>query len=126
MLRRRAPSALAARRRDQFIGTVVVEGTPPGLGRRPWLDQGDRYDYWRILDEAARLRDDLVSAGYLSAVVDAITAIEEGESADTVAVRYVVTLGVRSAIVWRGDDPGRNMRREHSSRPRGWIPSTPT
>ena len=28
-LRRRAPSAFATRRRDQLVGTVVVEGAPP-------------------------------------------------------------------------------------------------
>ncbi len=121
-LRRRAPSAFATRRRDQLVGTVVVEGAPPGLGRRPRLNEGDRYDYWRVWDEAARLRDDLVGAGYLSAVVDAITAIEKGESADTVSVRYVVTLGIRSAIVWRGEDPGRNVRREIESAWDGRIP----
>ena len=111
-LRRRPPRAGAAPRRNQVVRSVSVEGAPSGVGRRPRIDEGDRFDYWRVRDEADRLREELIAAGYLSALVDVETSIEEGETADEVSVRFAVTPGGSTSIVWAGDDPGGSIRRD--------------
>jgi len=111
-LRRRATSASSTRRRNQHLASVSIGGLPPDLARSPKVQQGDRYDYWKVQDEAARIREDLVKAGYLSAVVDVETHIEEGETQDAVSVSFSVLSGAKSEIVWRGDDPGRSIRKD--------------
>ncbi len=111
-LRRRATSASSTGRRNQHLASVSIGGLPPDLARSPEVRQGDRYDYWKVQDEAVSIHEDLVKAGYLSAVVDVETHIEEGETQDAVSVSFSVLSGAKSEIVWRGDDPGSSIRND--------------
>jgi outer membrane protein assembly complex protein YaeT len=121
-IRRRAAAEGVPQRRDQLITSISIAGLPPQPAQQLRVRQGDRYNYWDIQDEAARIRENLVDAGYLSAVVDVETRIEEGAAQDAVTVAYTVTAGVRSVIVWRGDDPGRSIRNDVESAWDGRVP----
>lgn len=108
------------------VGSVEVmplggdDALPEPATRQIPLDEGDRYDYWRAEDAAAKLRRRLEQAGYLGARVDVeASAGEEG----LVDVRFAVDPGPEVRFEWRGDDAGEELRRRIERRWVGRLPS---
>ena len=114
----RATTTTSAERVSR-VNRVSFQGASPELVEKASLRSGDRYDYWKIRDEAAKLEAKLVEDGYRSAVVDfEAHASERGE----VDVAFVVDTGLPTEFSWQGDEPGKEVKKLVERSWQGRIP----
>ena len=108
----------AARRVRPRIGSVTVTGVSPGeeaeVRSRMRLNPGDEFDFFRSQDAARAAQAWFVARGFLEATVDTHQETTAGGSVD---LTVHVVRGPLVRIEWRGDDPGRSLRRYVTS---GW------
>ena len=117
----------AARRAESRlnVGLIRVVGAPFGLEdslkREIGTQAGDRYDYWRTLEDVRRLRGIVRQQGYLGVLVDVETVpFEEG----LIDIVFRVDPGSPIEIVWQGDDPGSGIREEVANAWDGVVPES--
>ena len=111
---RERPVAARAAAREQSIARVQIDGAPPDIAERVKIRAGDSYDYWIARDEAVKMEEALIKSGYRSAVVDVDAEVNESaesKSQDAVSLRFVVHTGKATEFVWRGDDPGKDVKK---------------
>jgi len=108
---RERPVAARAAAREQSIARVEIDGAPADVAERVKIRAGDRYDYWIARDEAVKMEEALVKSGYRSAVVDVDANVDEGGREDEVTLHFVVHTGEATEFVWRGDDPGKDVKK---------------
>ncbi|GEM_PF-6810925 len=101
------------------VSGVSFQGASPELVEKIKLRSGERYDYWKIRDAAAKLEADLVEDGYKSAVVDFETHADERGDVD---VTFVVNTGLPTEFSWQGDDPGKEVKKLVERSWQGRIP----
>jgi len=113
--RRSRPPVVRVRPR---IGSLAVVGASPRdeaqVRSTLRLAPGEEFDFFRVQDAARAAQDWLVGEGFLEAAVDTHHETTAGGSVD-LTVRVVRGPLVR--IEWRGDDPGRSLRRRVTA---GW------
>ena len=101
------------------VSSVTFQGASPELVKKATLRSGERYDYWKIRDEAAKLEAKLIKDGYRSAVVDFETHPNDGGEIDVV---FVVDAGLATELSWQGDDPGKEVKKLVERSWQGRIP----
>jgi outer membrane protein insertion porin family len=85
------------------------------------LGPGDRYNYWKVQEDAQRLTRRLRDEDYLGAVID-VDSNPSGQ--DGVAVTYRIDPGPLIRILWEGDDPGESVRRDIEKAWDGRLPES--
>jgi len=94
------------------INTVSFEGESPldlnELQKTARLKPGKKYDYWNTYKGTTRIQEKLVKLGYKSALV---SFEERPASPEKVDVVYFLETGKKVNIVWKGDEPGKRLRK---------------
>ena len=102
------------------VGRITFGGDHPlpedELRKRLKIRSGARYDYWKAQDDANALRKSLIDKGFLSAVVEVQTEQED----QRVRLHFSVEAGKSTELVWKGDDPGSDIKKRTPSR-LGWA-----
>jgi len=110
-LRLWAPAAKASAPRRPRVGTVRFEGVTAAeesnLRSRMKLKPGAGFDYFQAEEAARKSLAWLASAGYPAASID----VAETGNGTAIDLAVNVQRGPAVTIEWRGDDPGRDLRK---------------
>ena len=106
------------------VGEITFGGDFPvpenELRKRLKIRSGARYDYWKAQDDASALQKSLIEKGFLSAVVEVETDQEDGR----VDLLFSIDAGKPTELVWEGDDPGSDIKKQTRARWDGRIPES--
>ena len=106
------------------VGRITFGGDHPlpedELRKRLKIRSGARYDYWKAQDDANALRKSLIDKGFLSAVVEVQTEQED----QRVRLHFSVEAGKSTELVWKGDDPGSDIKKRTQAAWDGRIPES--
>ncbi|MGD9347569.1 MAG: translocation/assembly module TamB domain-containing protein, partial [Candidatus Aminicenantes bacterium] len=112
-----------AKRKPLRIDQLSFEGSSPiadkELRKLVKIKPGNRYDHWKALQGAEKIRTRLIKLGYLSARVEFEATPSGSEQTD---VTYYIESGKRISIVWKGDQIKGKIRKDIEAR---WDSTTP-